>query len=304
MKKEKDILKWFNRELKDSEINSVNEDLDTNIYSKIEHYASQLRAPEIDAKQALRDFRERLSENESAAEKSLGFKAFLRIAAVVVVMLGASYFVFFNNEKSFNTSIAETEILALPDKSEVILNADSELAYNKKTWNDERKLDLHGEAFFKVSKGQKFTVYTSHGTVQVLGTQFNVKERNDYFEVQCYEGSVSVKYKDEEDILSPGNTFRVLKGQVQDVESFSTLSPSWLNAESSFDRMPLIYVINEIQRHYDVRITNSNVNMDMLFTGTFTHNNINKALQAVTIPLRLAYKIDGKKVTIYKYNGE
>jgi ferric-dicitrate binding protein FerR (iron transport regulator) len=47
------------------------------------------------------------------------------------------------------------------------------------------------EAYFQVKKGQTFSVNTTDGVVKVLGTHFNVKQRKNYFEVNCFEGLVS-----------------------------------------------------------------------------------------------------------------
>ncbi|MCB4800365.1 FecR family protein, partial [Neotamlana laminarinivorans] len=98
--------------------------------------------------------------------------SFMKVAAVLVVLLTSSYFLFFNNTKSFETQIAQTETFKLPDESEVILNAQSKLSFSKKEWETNRNLKLQGEAFFKVTKGEKFTVNTKAGSIQVLGTQF------------------------------------------------------------------------------------------------------------------------------------
>jgi ferric-dicitrate binding protein FerR (iron transport regulator) len=225
-----------------------------------------------------------------------------RVAAVAVIMLSASYFMFFNNNVSFETEIAQTKTLALPDNSEVILNASSLLEYNKKSWNKKRDLNLDGEAFFKVSKGQKFTVNTDMGTVEVLGTQFNVKERDNYFEVQCYEGLVGVTYKGQVVKLTKGKTFRIVNGAIIDVGEFNTMSPSWLQSESSFVEVPLAQVIEELERQYDIEILIKDIDTTQLFTGTFTHTDKNIALQSVTIPLKLSYVIQKQTVTFYKYD--
>jgi len=49
---------------------------------------------------------------------------------------------------------------------------------------------LFGKAYFDVDKGKTFTVKTDLGTVQVLGTRFDVESRDSIFKVVCYEGSV------------------------------------------------------------------------------------------------------------------
>lgn len=300
MKNENNILKWFNGELSEEEIKDLKQSDNFETLEKVAFYASQLQVPKVDTQEALQAFKQRKLTKQPKVIP-LNYKAFLRIAAVFVVMLTASYFLFFNNAKSFETQLAQTQTITLPDASEVILNAQSTLEYNKKSWKNKRDLQLQGEAFFKVSKGQKFTVNTSAGKVQVLGTQFNVKQRPNYFEVQCYEGLVAVTYQNKTLKLSKGKSFKVVNGSIQIVNDFDAETPSWMQAESSFDKIPLQQVISEFERQYDLKVRFEGVDTTQLFTGTFTHKNKNIALQAITIPLKLSYKIEGKNVTLYTY---
>lgn len=302
MNKENNILKWFNRELSTDEVKKLHPDTDFGTLEKIEFYSKQLVVPKVDAQQALRHFKNRDLPKKEAKVRALNLKTWYRVAAILVVMLSSSYFLFFNNNKSFQTQIAQTKAVNLPDNSEVILNAQSKLTYNIKDWKKNRNLTLDGEAFFKVSKGETFTVTTHLGVVQVLGTQFNVKERAHYFEVQCYEGSVSVMYNTETTILVQGNTFRVVNGIIETGNSHGK-NPSWLLRESSFDRVPLNQVIDELERQYDINVETENVDLTQIFSGSFTHDNKDIALQSVTIPLKLSYRIDGKKVVLYSYEA-
>ncbi|MDO7171805.1 FecR family protein [Mariniflexile sp. AS56] len=301
MKNEKNILNWFDNELTEQEVKDLKQSETTDTLEKIAFYSKQMQAPQIDAQKALESFKERTLTKKEPKVIPLNFRGFMKIAAIFLVMLTSSYFLFFNNDMAFETQVAQNETLTLPDNSEVILNASSKLNYNKKTWKDKRNLQLEGEAFFKVSKGEKFTVSTTAGTVQVLGTQFNVKERDNYFEVQCYEGLVSVTFNNETVKLPKGKTFRVVNGAVEAVADFNAETPSWLQDETGFDKIPLSQVIAEFERQYDLKVTFKAVDASQLFTGTFTHKDKNIALQSITIPLKLSYRIEGNQVTLYKY---
>ncbi|MTE27840.1 FecR family protein [Winogradskyella ouciana] len=304
MNKDNDILKWFNGEISTEEIKAMYPNEDFSTLDKAAFYAKQFEVPQIDAEKALADFKTRSFKKDEPKVIPLNYKTLLRVAAVLVLMLTSSYFLFFNATKSYSTDIAETTTFNLPDDSEVILNAKSQLSYNKKDWKAERTLTLDGEAFFKVTKGEKFTVNTDVGSIQVLGTQFNVKERANYFEVKCYEGSVSVSYKGTSSVLKPGKSVRVVNGEISSVEDFTAQNPAWLNKESSFANVPLWQVIDELQLQYDMKITVAKgVNTSELFSGSFTHNDKNVALQAVTIPLKLSYKINGSEVEFYNYEA-
>lgn len=301
MNKEHDILKWFEGELSTEEIKERYPNEDFSVLEKVGFYTKQIDVPKVDSQKALADFNAKKLVKHEPKVIPLNFKTIMKVAAILVVMLTSSYFVFFNNVKSYSTEIAQTETFNLPDNSEVVLNAQSKLTYNKKLWKKERMLDLDGEAFFKVTKGKKFTVKTSAGTIQVLGTHFNVKERANYFEVQCYEGSVRVTHGSDRTILKPGKTFRVINGKISPVKDFKAENPSWLTKESTFDDVPLWQIINELEIQYDVVVDAKNIDTSVRFSGSFTHNNINIALQSVTIPLKLSYKINGKKVELYNY---
>ncbi len=304
MENEKDILKWLDGELNSQEIEDLRSADGFDTIEKIAYYASQMQTPVIDAQKALDQFKSRQLPKEETKVRTLNFKTFLRVAAVLVILLTSSYFLFFNNVKSFETQIAQTEKVTLPDASQVVLNAKSKLTFNNKTWDNKRELNLEGEAFFRVSKGQKFSVHTDNGVVQVLGTQFNVKERDNYFEVQCYEGLVSVTYKNKTIKLTPGKSFRVINDHRDTIVDVNTLKPAWLQKESEFVKVPLAQVIAELERQYDLKIVSKNIDTSQLFTGTFTHTNQNIALQSVTIPLKLSYKVEGKNVIFYNYEGQ
>ncbi|NNE32731.1 MAG: FecR family protein [Winogradskyella sp.] len=304
MSKETDILKWFNGEISTKEIKALYPNEDFSALEKSAFYSKQFEVPQINAEEALKDFKARSLSKAEPKVIPLNFRSFLKVAAILVVMLTSSYFLFFNNTASYNTEIAETTNLILPDDSEVFLNAKSTLSYNKKAWKKERTLHLDGEAFFKVTKGNTFTVQTEAGSIEVIGTQFNVKERHKYFEVKCYEGSVGVNHKGKTAILTPGKTVRVVNGVIMDVDDFYSQNPSWLAKESSFSKVPLWQVIDELQRQYNISIAiGEGVNDSELFSGSFTHTDKNVALQAVTIPLKLSYKINGSKVEFYNYES-
>lgn len=299
MKNENEILKWFNEELSNQEIKDLKQSQNLDTLEKIAHYASHLEAPTVDAQAALAQFKTR--EKSKTKVRTLNFKTLYSVAAVITVLLTSAYFLFYNTTTVFETQIAQTQNFRLPDDSEVLLNAASKITFKENDWKNNRNLTLNGEAYFQVQKGQKFSVNTADGVVQVLGTHFNVKQRNNYFEVSCFEGLVSVTHNNKTVMLPPGKTFRLINNTIETVPDIKLQNPSWMQKESSFDRIPLVQVIAELERQYDIHIKTDAVDTTKLFTGTFTHSNLKIALEAITIPLKLSYSISGKNVTFYKY---
>ena len=187
----------------------------------------------------------------------------------------------------------------------MVLNADSRVTYKKNIWKISRHVHLDGEAFFSVAKGSRFDVETQSGIVSVLGTQFNVKNRDNYFEVVCYEGLVQVQSLGETSKLSAGNSFRILNGEMEVFDKNDSYTvPDWMSNESVFRSVPFAQVIHELERQYDVSITASNIDLNQLFTGKFVHDSLEMSLKAITIPLNLKYEISDKDQIILSARGE
>ncbi len=214
-----------------------------------------------------------------------------------MLFLGLNYGAFRNTETEFIAQNNEQIEFVLPDASAVFLNAGSEISYDEKDWSNHRNISLQGEAFFKVAKGSKFEVQTSKGTVSVLGTEFVVKARPNYFEVICYEGKVLVNYAGKSLTLTAGNGFNVFDSTQKSIQT-KDLAPTWLQSKSSFTSIPFSEVVQEIERQYNIRVSLENIQEQDLFTGSFTHNNLETALQALTIPFNLSYTIDGNNVVL------
>ncbi|GFD91281.1 hypothetical protein KUL156_54770 [Alteromonas sp. KUL156] len=303
MKDEQYILKWLNGEISDEELFLLKQDKNFKNLEKIAHYSSHIETPKVDIEKAFKEFELKKATTKKSKVVPLNYKNFYKYAAAVIVLLVSSYFLLFNNSVNFSTQYAETKTFNLPDESEVILNANSTVSFNKKDWKNSRDIQLKGEAFFKVKKGKSFTVNTSVGKVTVLGTQFNVKERKNYFEVKTYEGLVSVDYNNSLIKLAKGKIFKVVNGKIDTLNTFNINNKSWLQDESNFKSTPLQFVLDDLQNQYGYVIKTKDVNLEQLYTGGFTHKDINVALQAVTIPLQLSYKIEEKSITIYK-NGQ
>jgi len=302
MENNNNLLKWFNREASDENLVSLKETEGFKTIEKIVHYSSQIETPKVDVAKALENLKLK-TQNTSKKGKVIqfNFKKLYKYAAAVVLLFTTSYFLLFNNNSSFKTVLTQTKSFHLPDNSEVVLNANSEISYVKKDWEKKRSVALKGEAYFKVQKGKKFTVHTSLGKVTVLGTQFNVKDRENYFEVKTYEGLVLVTYKENVVQLPKGSLFKVVKGIVDTTNNFDIYEKSWLQKESNFKSTPLGVVLAEIENQFDYKIETKEVDLDVLYTGGFAHTDINIALQSITIPLQLSYKIVGKKITLFNY---
>jgi len=285
------IKKWLCDELSDEELKAFELLDDYNLHTKIIENAENFKASNFSKVDIFDSLEKRLLE-KVPVKKLNWVQPLLRIAAVFVVAMSAYFLFFFNNLTKVQTLASQKTTTELPDASIVTLNALSELSYNKNKWDNNREVHLDGEAFFTVAKGKVFDVITSEGKVTVIGTQFNVKQRSDYFEVKCYEGIVRVTSNKTTKALLPGDTFRIYKGTI----SFNTTPfqvPQWTQNISNFKAVPFREVIEEIERQYNITVNHdSGINTTRLFTGGFVHDSLENALKSITVPQGLTYKIE------------
>ena len=296
MDKEYLIQKWLDYDLNEEELEAFKMLEEYRSLTKLSQGLANFKAPDFDEKRSFNHITNQLKTNN---ERSNWLKPILRIAAIVVITLGSFWFLNKSSDINVTTLAAQKTTLDLPDDSEVSLNASSTLVYNKNNWKNNRLVNLEGEAFFKVAKGSTFDVKTNDGVVRVLGTQFNVNQRDDYFEVICYEGLVGVFYSNNKQLkLNPGDRFLVIDGEVILKPKVNTNQPDWIVNESQFESMPYAHVLAEFERQYNVTFDTIDINLKQLFSGNFSHENYQIAIKAITLPLNLTYRRDNNIITL------
>ena len=288
-----DLAKWLEGGMTRQELAAFEQSADFKSYEKIIAYTNTLKAPAFDTE---------LMWAEVTAPRTktirLQHNWLLRIAAVLVIGIGLF---FASVPMQTTTELTQNKMqktFLLPDDSEVTLNSASQIEYKKWNWTDHRELQLEGEAFFKVTKGQTFDVLTRLGKVTVVGTQFNVKARGDRFEVICFEGKVRVTTQNKNVLLSPGMSAYFEAGKPLQPEASSLQKPGWLNHLISFCNDDLDTVIAEIERQYDVKISKQKVDSNHRFTGNVPSDDLEMALYIISKTYNLNYYKAENNITL------
>jgi len=293
MKKEDLIYKWLDHDLSQKELEAFEQPDAFESFEKLDWAASQFKVPNYDVASEWT----KLSSSFSSTPKQRKTNWYTYVAGIAAALLiGFFTFNYFGSTTTTIETLAQQQEFNLPDASNVAMNLASNVTYNPNNWDNERSLQLKGEAFFKVAKGEKFTVETSLGSVEVLGTQFNVYNRNNYFMVQCYEGTVRVNHNNNEYILNAGESFNMNTGKT----AFNPEQeiPSWKLGKSSFESVPLHVAIKEVEIQHNIILEYPKSYSNSLYTGSISHKNLDLALQAITIPFNLDYSINGKNVML------
>ncbi|WP_276976009.1 FecR domain-containing protein [Flavobacterium filum] len=276
------LAKWLNNELEGEELKAFEASKDFAVYQKIKQYSGELTTPTFDEDKMLQTIL------KTKKTKSISFqKVVLRIAAVLILGFGITLAVKnFANFTEYAPNGATTAFL-LPDNSTVLLNSGSDIEYKKWNWDNERKLKLNGEAYFKVAKGKKFEVATELGKVTVLGTQFNVKNRNNRLDVTCFEGKVQVNYQNTQLLLTKGMTVSFEDGQQLVTDQTAQTEPDWLSKQVAFTAAQLPAILEEMMRQYNIDIQMKGKATPQRFTGTIPMNNLDVALEIVATTYHL-----------------
>lgn len=291
------LAKWLNQEITDEELKKYISEKEILSYKRIIEASKNLQTPAFSEKEMLAKI---LLTKKSKSKLIYLRSTFIKVAAVIALIFGV-YSILETKNTIYTTNLAEKTSFELPDFSTVNLNSGSTVSYHKSRWKKNRELSLKGEAYFSVKKGSKFTVHTPDGNVTVLGTKFNVFARDNYFEVTCYEGLVSVNFKNQLYKVPAGTSLAALNSKIKSINTSNETKPMWLQDNSSFKSMPYRFVINELERQYNLKIEYEPIYANYLFTGNFTHLNLDLALQAISIPLNLKYTIlNEHKVSLHK----
>ncbi|WP_298364810.1 FecR family protein [uncultured Lutibacter sp.] len=302
MKDIKNISKWLNNEMTEEEFLAFKATDDYKLYKDIAEEGSKIKLASVNEEAALKDFKARIQSKTKKKSKVISLKrsVFFKIAASFAVLVAISYFIFNTNQITLKTDFAENKSFTLPDESKVILNAVSAITY-KKSFIKDRALKLNGEAYFSVKKGSSFTVNTSQGSVQVLGTKFNVKNREKAFNVFCYEGRVEVKSGSDKIVLTKGEGVKLIANNTLiKIDNNNINEPLWLQNESYFNEEIYSEVLAELERQFNVKINSNAINTNVLFTGGFRKNDLDSAIKSITLPLNINYQIKDNEIILSK----
>ncbi|MCX6219733.1 MAG: FecR domain-containing protein [Bacteroidia bacterium] len=256
-----------------------------------------------------------LEESRSVARKFTIYKNLLKVAAVLIIGLIVTTSLFFIQPKTdlyaeitqtVTTPYGARTNFKLPDGSEVWLNSGSTISFPRQ-YGAVRDVELTGQAYFHVVKdGKPFFVKTGYGSVEVMGTSFDVKAYdNDNFETTLVEGSVKVSDKTNRlAILKPGQRSIISTNNEFSLNEVNTdLITSWREGKLIFVKEPFSKVAKELERWYNVKIELQGERLKKLgYTGTIEMESFGEVLDLINVTTPIKSSFD-KSTRILKISG-
>jgi transmembrane sensor len=240
--------------------------------------------------------RARLRSKFNRASVSAG-AAVLVFAGAVSIMIDYGYWPFrWHSElwQTYSTTPAQQRDFTLPDGSVVTLGGDTVLRARVPDRSRAVFLD-RGEALFRVKRNaqQPFTVHAQNGTIEALGTVFDVRNYSNRVQVTVAEGQVEVvsrtsKVRDIPIVSTVDSWFshaeksasvRVKQGQRVSYRMDGSasepqatdpgLASDWTRGFITYNGKPLREIIEDVQRYYSRPIVLDETVANLNYTGTF-----------------------------------
>lgn len=256
---------------------------------------------------------------------------FLKIAASLLLVAAAIYFLIPGIRKSISPSVATNTqapesiyqhntsgkviTVMLPDSSTVSLQPGAEMFYAPHWTGPKREVHLVGEAFFDVVKDSKrpFYVYGGDVVTKVLGTSFTVKAARDAesIEVSVRSGKVSVYDGTQQStavqsgvILTPNEKVEFFVSDKHWVTSLvqqpMPLPASNKQVDFVFSDAPLGQIMSSIEQTYsiDIIVENEPAYSKCTFTGDVSMMELYDLLDVICKSTGTTYEVKGTKILI------
>lgn len=197
--------------------------------------------------------------------------------------------------------------IVLQDGTEVWLNAESSIEFPSAFTGDDRKVNLRGEAYFKVAHNAEkpFKVNLGDKTVYVLGTEFDVRNyASEHSSVVLVNGSVQLFDNEgkQEVTLVPGQGATWTENgnvNVHDVDTYGTTQ--WIDGLFYFEEHSLGEVLREVGRWYNYGVVfknNEHISYKVHFSAS-RNDDIQSVLDDLNTLCRFKLTIENKNIVVY-----
>ncbi len=297
MKEDNRLAKFLDGSLSEEAKNDWDQEPDKELYERIKCYSAHLSTPINTHDDQLL---EAIMDSKATAVKKLPLYRYSRWLTVAAILLCALLggWLMWSSETVLQASTHATLQVQLPDGSDVLLDKGSKVSYKRFTWPIQRYVQLEGDAYFAVEKGQIFTVKTKLGAVRVLGTRFDVLTSSGKLSVHCYHGKVEVQQEKEKMLLTAGQSLRVYDGRWER-DSVFLLEPKWKAGQLLFESASLDQVVMELERSFAITIETAaySVSSTQQFTGKLPTADRDAAIHII----ETAFSVSCRKLADNRY---
>lgn len=241
----------------------------------------------------------------------------VRIAALIFLTLGIgwmshSFYIsgllpnHHTEQKTVNAGKGQIKEIFLADGTHVWLNSDSRLSFPSDFDENNREVNLQGEAFFEVTANKKkpFWVKTQNHTVKVIGTKFNVCEypESKIIETTLVEGKVKIITGNIiKDLLSgQQSSFNTETSRIKISEKDFKIYTAWKDGRYEFTNESIDKIFKIIERWWDVKIIypEAELRNDKISGVLKRHKPVEQLFNLVEQLLPIQYEIKNDEIIV------
>lgn len=241
----------------------------------------------------------------AAAARRETLLVFAWAAIVTTAVVGGYWFFTGGFGQRLETRVGEHRSISLSDGSHVALGADTAIRVDMSDRGRRVEL-LRGEAFFQIAKdpNRPFSVRAGEASVTAVGTAFDVRFNTERVVVAVVEGRVTVGDAEIASLpvaVAAGEKTVVVKSRVLGATSMQspTAATAWQSGRLSFDREPLRYVLEDVNRYATKPIVLAEVETgDLLITGTVLSDSISGWVASLESAFGLESVDEGRRILL------
>ena len=241
------------------------------------------------------------ASRHEALEAEIQCRMFMRLKA----QIGESQPV---EEKTFVVSAdrGQRANITLPDGTLVWLNSHTQLRYGTRYGEQDRVVELDGEAYFEVAKDarRRFVVRAGEMEVEALGTSFNVKAYSEDKDLVAtlLEGKVRTSIDGQSAILCPDQqaAYDKAKGKLQvSYTEDAAYACMWREDELAFSGETLEEIASLFKRMYNVEVEFETENIKSCrFSGVIKNNSLENVIELISLTAPIAYRAKGDTIIL------
>jgi len=285
LQENKYFISWINENPKHQKAYEKEKELIREVRDLPENFLNELKAE-------VKKDRENINKKKSSKKILLNTFAPLASAACVLFVL---YFSFFRGNIKFSKQyLALNKIqkdIILPDSSKITLDVNTKI--DVKYYDNKREISLSkGKAVFDVesNKQRPFVIKTGKVDITVLGTKFEVINKEKQTQVNVTEGVVKVTNPYAHDSL----LVRVEKGQSVTLDKYSNIKPLkkidinktalWSEGKFSFYQESIENITKEFSKYIDIDVKIKNKKIALLpVSGNFSADSFDDFLKVLPL---------------------
>lgn len=233
------------------------------------------------------------NQNIKKQTKVFQLNAVIRWAAAAVIIIGLAFGINQFLSPSVNTlaNTAEEPIkeIQLEDGSSIQLVSGT-VSYPNQFNQTTRTVEMEGKAYFKVASNakKKFVVKTHACAIEVLGTEFEIENKDDFITVSVTEGKVAFNTPNGGKLLEKGEAALYSTKENKIIEKeFIANDFAYGSRSLQFDKERLGNAIQEIEKLYGVQIKLSEALANKRISTAFNDESLENVLQVLAITLNI-----------------